>query len=412
MTELARGGWTDKEILTALRGRGGSQQIKFRFDVLRNGAKIKEINATGSVDLNRFADIQRAGAFKLTEELDWLHDEIKPYMLLRMPDKIIKDITHIMPCYAFDALHLLAEEFDALNITGEVLDRGYIGTITRKEQYAEFPLGVFVMSSPSRHSSDGFTEWTVAAYDHTVILKEDSISEPLFFLAGTKYIDAVQSILVSANAGNVFIKNFTDARLPTDREFEIGTTKLSIANSLLGEINFNPIRCDSNGQFLISKYQEPSPNNIEFTYAADELSVISRDTASDQDFYSVPNVFIAVCSNPELDKDYRSVFINDSPTSALSTVSRGRRITSEIYQPSTILSQEALDTYIRRIAFEANQVYEQLTFTTAIMPIHESGNILEIRHPDVTGIFIESSWTIVLSADSQMIHTARRLISI
>lgn len=379
MLKLARGGWTDKEIFNALRGQGGSRQVKFRFDVLQNGAKIKEINASGSIDFNRFAEIQRAGTFKLTEELDWLHDEIKPYMLLRMPDKVNAD---------------------------------NIGTTMRDEQYAEFPLGVFVLSSPSRQSDNGYTEWTVAAYDHTVILKEDSITEPLFLPAGTKYITAIQSILVSANVANVFIKNFTDAKLQTDREFEIGTTKLSIANSLLGEINFNPVRCDSNGQFLISKYQEPSPDNIDFTYAADELSVISRDTESNQDFYSVPNIFIAVCSNPELDKDYRSVFVNDSPSSALSTVSRGRRITSEIYQPSTVLSQEALDTYIRRIAFEENQVYEQLTFTTAIMPIHESGNVLAIRHPDVTGIFIESSWTITLSADGQMTHTARRLVTI
>lgn len=214
------------------------------------------------------------------------------------------------------------------------------------------------------------------------------------------------------NIHTVIIQDFSDLALPTDREFEVGTTKLSIVNALLGEINFNSIRCDADGQFIISRYSEPSPGKIDFIYAADELSVISRDTSSERDFYSVPNVFVAVCSNPELEYDYRSVYVNDSPASALSTVSRGRRITSEIYQPSTTTSQEALDAYIRRIAFNANQIYEQLTFTTALMPIHESGDSLEIRHPDVSGTFIESSWKITLSADGEMTHTARRLVTL
>ena len=405
MTELARGGWTAKEILDALRGRGGSREIRFRFDVIRGGAKIEEVPASGSVSLNRFAEIQRTARFTLTKELDWLHDELKPYLLLRM--KRAKPIP-VQSCIDRDGLDWPFSRWDERDAMWTDLDSGLL----RFEEYVEFPLGQFVLSSPARQSNDGANAWEVEAYDHTVILKEDSITEPLYFAAGTPYLDAVQSVLVSANVAGVLFQDLSDTVLPTDRVFDVGTSKLSIVNALLSELNFNSIRCEAEGRFVILKYKEPSPDRMDWTYAADELSVISRDTASESDFYSVPNVFIAVCSNPELEQDYRSVWINDSPVSALSTASRGRKITSEIYQPSVIPSQEALDAYIRRIGFEANQVYEQLSFTTALMPVHESGNTLAIRHPDVNGIFVESSWEMTLSAEGEMTHTARRLVTI
>ena len=143
MTELARGGWTAEEIADALRGRGGSRRIRFRFDVIRGGAKIREVFASGSVSLNRFADIQRTARFTLTEELDWLHEELKPYMLLQMKqaDPLIMNTWDER-----DAFDWPFSKWDNQNATWTALDSGQI----QPDEFVEFPLGQFVLSSPSR----------------------------------------------------------------------------------------------------------------------------------------------------------------------------------------------------------------------------------------------------------------------
>lgn len=412
MEKLARGIWSAQQILDALQGRTGSQEIQFRYDVIRGGARLKSVTAEGVVSLNRFADIQRTARFTLYDELDWLLDEIKPYMLLRMEDVITASSIDISTWDARDALGWTWDEWDARGLTWDELDSGVIGSTTREKQFAEFPLGVFVLSTPTRESINAVTVWHVEAYDHTVILAEDSLDEPLFIAAGTPYIDAVQSVLVGAGIVDIMIADYVDTDLPTDREFEVGTKKQAVVNALLSEINFDPIYCDAEGRFVLSAYKEPSLSAVDFTYRADELSVIARDTTSEADFYNVPNVFIAVCANPELDEDYRTVWVNDSPLSRLSTIRRGRRIVSEIYQPDAIASQEDLDAYIRRIAFEQNQIYEQLTFYTALMPIHGRAEVLAINHPDVDGVFVETGWDLPMTHSEQMTHYTRRLVEI
>lgn len=368
MERFERGQWTDSQILDALRGRDGSQTILFRADIIRNNAKVREITIApgSSISTNADAAIGRTARFTLYEPLDWLKEEIKPYMLLQMGS-----------------------------------------------EYAEFPLGVFIPSTPRRVGTDGANEWIVEAYDRTVILAEDGLDAPLYLAAGTLYLDAVEDMLAGAGVSNVTILDYTTTVLPADREFEIGMSKLDVINVLLSEINHNPIHCDVDGRFVLSAFKQPTPDRIDFTYTADALSIISTDTSAETDFYGMPNVFLAICSNPDLDVDYMSVYTNDNPASQFSTIQRGRRIISQTYQPDQIASQEDLDAYIRRIAFEQMQTAsETVSFRTALMPIHGRGDTLAIRHPNVDGVFAESGWTISLEAGAEMEHTARRVVLI
>ena len=407
---LARDGYTEQEVKNALHGRSGSRQIKFRFDVIQNGAVVKSVVADGSVSLSTENTIQRTAQFTLYEEIDWLKDEIKPVFLLRMPDSTSGTVVYIMPCSVFDSLNLTAAQFDALNLTGADIDNGFYTSGGRSEKWIEFPLGVVVPSTPTRQSEDAETSWAVEAYDRTVILKEDCFIENAYYAAGTSYLSVINDILLDAGVENV-LSDSSDEVLAADREFEYGTSRLEAVNALLSEINFNPIFCDADGNFVLEKYVEATAANPDYTYAADDLSVIGRDTQSEIDSYAIPNIFIAVCSNPDLDEDYRSVWVNNNPASRLSTVQRGRNIVSEIYQPDSITSQDALDAYIAKIGQEATlRGYEQFTFITALMPIHGSGDVLNISHPDVSGTFVESEWSMDLSHDAEMSHTAKRIV--
>lgn len=413
MGRYARGPWSDQEILDALHGRDGAQEIRYRADVLRGGARDREVSLApgGSITLNTEDATLRAGRFELYDPVDPLTEEIKPYMLLRMEDTVVGTTIIVQTCAERDALDYTCAQWDALDYTCTELDAGVISSGTRIEQFAEFPLGVFIPSTPARSSAGGLDTWSIEAYDRTLILAEDGLDEPLFIAAGTKYLDAILAVLAGAGITNVMIADYVDTEIQADREFEVGKTKQEVCNTLLGEINFNPIFCDADGRFVIQAYQEPTAAAADITYRADALSIIGRDTATETDYYKVPNVFIAVCSNPDLNEDYRSVYINDNPVSPLSTVRRGRRIISEIYRPDQIASQADLDAYARRMAFERSlAASETVTFSTVPMPIHGRAEDVELQHPDASGVFREVGWTISLDASADMEHTVKRTV--
>lgn len=413
MGRYARGAWSDEEILDALHGRNGTQEIRFRADILQDGAKAREapLAPGGSITLDMTADILRIARFELYEPVNELTEEIKPYMLLRMEDAQTVSSIIIESWTRWDGLGLTWGEIEARGLAFTPLGLFVLDGSERVPQYAEFPLGVFIPSTPTRTSADGVSAWTVEAYDKTIVLKEDGLDTPLFLSEGAKYLDEVLSILARAGITNIMIASSVDTEIAADREFEVGKSLLEVVNTLLGEINFNPIFCDADGNFVIGAYEEPTAASADITYKADHLSIIGRDTSTETDYYKVPNVFIAACSNPDLKQDYRSTYINDNPISPFSTLRRGRRIISEIYRPDQIASQADLDVYIRRMAFERTlEASETVTFSTAPMPVHGRAEDVELQHPDASGVFREVGWTIRLDAGGEMEHVVKRTV--
>ncbi len=350
MKNLSRQGLTHEQIYNALHSKDGSKNIKFRYDLIRHGVKHSEVDVlSASVSFNQSNDINRTARFDIVDSgsIDWLNDMIKPYLLLKVQKEFKYEVVNWT---YFNRGKLNWKQRHAMRLSWrKIHNKRY--NIKDVHTWVEFPMGVFIPSTPTKNIEASMNVYSVEAYDKTVILKEDCIVDRLFIAKGTNYINAIKSILISANIGDA-VNDTVDTVLPTDREFEIGESKLSIINKLLSEINFNPIYTNADGMFVLQKYVEPTESNITYAYKDDDLSVICDEMQSESDYYNVPNVFIAVCSNPELNQDMKSVFINDNPTSKLSTVSRKRNIVSEIYRPDVIASQTDLDEYIRKIAFD------------------------------------------------------------
>ena len=335
--------------------RSGSRRVSFRYDILRGLVKNGEADCPScSIKYDSESTIKRTASFTLSSApgIDFLKDKLRAIMI----------------------------------IDGE-----------------EFPVGTFVLSTPSLNQTAAGGSYSVEAYDTTIILKEDCFTERAYFEAGRKYSDVIGEIVLSAGITDYSIPQ-TVAVLPADREFELGKSKLEACNELLDEINYNPLIADETGRITTSKYVKPSAALISHEYYDDELSVISPELESEEDYYNVPNVFIAKCDNPELKQEYYSVYTNDNPGSKLSTVARGRRIVSEIYQPDYVESQEALDEYISRKAAEASAVFDKCSIKTALMPGHGYRDIVRIRCKGAAGIYVEKSWSLELRAGALMSH--------
>jgi len=159
MLDLAINGYTEQEVIDQLHGKKGSRGlVKIRYDLLnRQDVKLGELAVqSGRVSMNSLAEIKRTALFELTEQeardVDWLNDRIRPVFCLQMPDG---------------------------------------GT-------AEWPLGVFLLSSPTRKDENKQIKRSIEAYDSSLILKEDKFIDRYVIEAGTKYIDAIIDILNAA----------------------------------------------------------------------------------------------------------------------------------------------------------------------------------------------------------------------
>jgi hypothetical protein len=371
MLALTKGGYTKDQVISRLHYKKGGRKVSYRYDLLNKyDVKIGELKAQlgGSITLNSLAQIKRTGNFAFAEnelsDVDWLNDRIRPIYILEMPD-------------------------------GGKL---------------EWALGTFLLSSPSRKYQN-YVARDVEAYDANVVLTEDKFDNRYWIQAGTGYIAAITDILNSAGIWKINIMPHAGI-LTVDKEFEIGTSKLTAINQLLSEINYTSLWIDETGYAIAKPYILPTDREAEYEYGTDEISIMRPDVTNEIDLFNIPNVWVVTASNPEKDP-LVSRYTNDSSTSKTSTVSRNRRIV-DFREIDDIYDQATLDAYVQRIAYESSQVYDRFVFNTAAMPHHTYSDILQIEHSElgVSDKYVETSWTLNLSLGGLQSHECRRVITI
>ena len=378
-------------------------KVKFRCDVLKDNIAVATLDFLScQIDCDKDAAIHRTASFVVrdTSGVDLLKDKLRPVMSVWETAKSGYSWAEI------ESFGRSWEEIETLNYSWRQIEE-----LSTNSGYVDYPLGVFLPLSPTRTAGDGLPQEQIDAYDLCAVIREDCLTDRMFISAGTKYTDAIANIIISTGIEN--IETFpSDKTLTTDREYEIGRSKLDIANELLSEINYRSAVADANGVIVISPYAQPALSGAKHVYRADGVSAIKPQITETADYYNVPNVFIAMVSNPDLEQDLIAVYTNNDPSNKLSTIYRGRKIVSEIYQPDGIASQDDLNAYVMRKAFEASQIEQTVDITTALNPMHGVGDIVFIDHPEITGAFEEIRWSMTLDVNGDMSHTLRRIVTI
>lgn len=355
----------EKNIINMLHS---NREVSFRYDLLNyNETKIGELTSLGgNLGLNSLAQIKRKGNFQFKEneldDVDWLNDKVQPVFILN--------------------------------------------------NQHEFKLGVFMISSPSRALRRKQIYREVECFDTSLVLLEDKFDTRYRILKDTNYITAITQIIGSAGIWKMNIP-YIDAKIKNDREFEIGTSKLEAVNYLLQEINYTSIWVDELGNFTANPYILPTDRLVEYTYKNDEMSIIRPDRSTEEiDLFSVPNKWVIVATNPET-PPLVSRYTNENAGSPTSTLNRRRTIV-DYREVDDIANQTILDDYVRRIAYEASNVYGKFIFDTALMPHHTYMDALFCEHTDlgVKNKYIETSWEMDLKAGGSMRHSARRVIQL
>lgn len=389
--------YTRQDLIDALHGVYGQRRVTFRYELLdKHNNKIKNLDCIidGEVSLGSLDQIKRKAKFRLEDkgEINWFTDRIKPYMKV-----YISEARKTKSEYAFlSHIHVVDTKDDLIN---------------NKPGWVEFPLGVFLLAAPTRRNEGGRIIRNVDAYDGLIVLRDDKFESRYFIAKDTNYKEAVTAILQSAGITAFNIAD-TEETLSVDKEFEPGREKLFAINELLGAINFVPIHVDVNGYYTSYAYRSPAVRAAEYVYADDKESIITNDTEEELDLTSIANRWVVTVSNPE-EEPLTSIYTNDNPNSITSTVNQGRVIT-DFREVEEMASQEALDDYVKRIAFDASQVYGKLKFTTALNPLHDYADVLQMNlsNLNINDKYSETSWTMPLRSGALMTHEVRKVVQI
>lgn len=272
-------------------------------------------------------------------------------------------------------------------------------------------LGIFRPTTPKLSGSATGERLRIDAYDRSWLLQTSRIETRLHLAAGLNYITAIEQQLAASGIGLV-IKTPTTSTLSCDREdWEPGTSRLTIVNTLLQEIGYRDIWFDGDGMAHLEPYAAPTAARISRRYSSRDVlrAPIAPDYQSESDIFSAPNVFIVVCANADNAETLVATAVNDSPISSKSTFRRGMRICQQV-KVNQIADQAALQAYADRLVSESQLSTQTITFSTLPEPGHGSGDVIAIDHPTIGGVYEETAWSLTMRSGELMSHSAKRTV--
>ena len=337
----------------------------FRIDIIRNRVKIGELKATQArIDFDQNREVMRSMAIeahgtvmnKPGTEFNMFRDRLRPVL---------------------------------------ITDNG------------EKALGIFMIMSAPRTISDIRDETELQAFDETMIAKQAYFETRRYYASGTTYLQIIEGILTELGLTNIYAED-TDAAITEDLEIAPDENCLEKINDMLDAMNYQHLYADESGTINIRRVKEPTAPD--FIYREGQTSGIIAEMTEETDIYNLPNVVVGIYSSPTISAPLVYKKTNDDPGSAISTVSRGYKVVKviELWNSAT---QEDLEAYVERIAYEAMQATETVTFMTQAEDGHEPNTAVQIDSEKLQGLFVDKSWTMNIAVGTyRMTHKAERKV--
>lgn len=343
-----------------------TRTVDFKYIVVRNGADFAELTpadgAAPTVRMNESGGIKTSfsGSFLIPEaDVDLVTDQIRPEMTVN-------------------------------------------GTA--------YPLGLYLPATVSRSESDTEKTLRIEAYDRCWLVRDRRAEAPVYFAAGTNYLEAVGSLLAACGITEYSAEE-TNLTLANAREdWDVGASYLDIVNQLLSEINYKPLWFDQRGIAMLQAVRIPKAENIEHVLDDTKIeSMLSDSLGQQSDLYSAANIFLCICSNPDMAVPMSATGENTNPESPLSIARRGRRIT-KVVQVDNIASQAELQVYANRLVTESMMGGEIIQVETALLPGFGVADVVALRYGDLLALAIEREWSMSLTTGGKMKHKLEKVM--
>lgn len=368
-------GHTVDTVRRALLGLDGSRRWSFRYALLdrTNAVLLDHLDGVMSctVEQNWLADIKRTMKLTMrdTGQVDYLVNRIQPNARLHLPP---------------------------------------YGT----EDWVEWPLGVFMLSAPKRKAeSTGKITREVTGLDQLQLYADDCVEKRYTVAKGANIIATVVANVAFPGSVRRVVAPLSTT-MPAARAWDPGTSRLRIINDLLGMVNYHSLAFDEEGAALIQPYVNPDQRADEWTYADDDYGLMVPGMEEELDLDRIPNHWVMNRSDPDKAHIMAS-YTNMNPASPTSVPSRGRRITDH-RTASDAAGPLALASRVAKLAFQASQVFQTLTFETGFNPLHSGNDVYRLRYGplNVNASYSEQSWSMTLEPGSRMKHAARRVVKV
>lgn len=295
-----------------------------------------------------------------------------------------------------DSETLGSATIDVNDSFGESYVRGYLKTI-QNGITEKHPLGTVLVQTPSSSYNGKVMSVSMDAYTPLLELKENSPPLGYTIRKGTNIMEAAYRIVrencrvpVSKIEPRIEVIDGEEVdrspKLQYDFVANTDDTWLSFIIDLIDRANYE-LGLDARGQILFQPKQELASLQPVWTYTDDNSSILYSDITVDHDLYKIPNVVEVVYSYGGVHKE--AIAINDDPNSLTSTVSRGRKISVRVTDPSVdgYVTDEQLQAYADRLLRDLSTVEYTVRYKHAYCPVRIGDCVrLDYRAPGLSGI--------------------------
>lgn len=273
----------------------------------------------------------------------------------------------------------------------------------------KWPLGRFIIN-PAENCQNNVRMISFTGYDLGKIAYDDKLLKRYCALDGSIYTSEVGQLL-GVDYDNVDIVPSLKTR-SYPQEWEIGERRISVANTLLAAINYNPAHFDEFGKCIIDPVVYPVKRPVDMQYRTKEMSITLDGVTKTSDKFDIPNKFVRYTEN--VDSEYLiSTYSNENPASPYSIQNRGRVIVDS-RSVNDIATQDDLDAFTIKEAIEKTASTDKIEFSTLNMPCHGFKNCLyvEIEMYGISDKYIETAWQMDLKNGGTMKHICERVVDL
>ena len=340
-----------------------SRAVSVRYDLLRGHVKYGEAKGIGSaaVSMDRSRKIKTifSGDLILPAEIDLFTDRLRPVLL---------------------------------------------------RNGKEHPLGLFILTDTKVLWEKGSPFVQCEGYDLGYLVMRTRTEKRMFFAAGTRYTDVLQSLLQLCGIENLSM-TASEKTLATHRsDWEMGTSVLDIINQLADELGYESLWFDCEGTAQLHPQKQAEAECIDFWYGPgrqDGYLLTGEEGCRQEDLFERYNVVTVVCENPDLPQIMTATAVNDDPESIFSVQRMGRAM-APLVKVQNIPDEASLAQYAQRLLWEQIVSQETVQIKTTLGPICGCGAIIALEGGPVSGIYRAEGWTMELSYDGWMEHTLKR----
>ena len=319
---------------------------------------------------------------------DWTRSMVQTFEYFKVDPITWADVellTNVRSCkitrdYQTETLGSATFEIDGDFV--EMYVRVYLVTIQNGVR-ERFPLGTFLLQSPSTEYTSTIKKIKVDAYTPLLELKENKPPIGYTLKRGTNITETVR-MLVEDNSRCKISYTRNDVKLASDFVANSNDTWLKFITDLLSIAKYT-LALDMYGKIFYRPITTNSSSGSKWTYRDDETSIIDSDISIDNDIFGIPNVVEINASYAGGGAFYRA--INDRESSPTSTVNRGRKIIYRETNPREIglVTKAAVQEYATRKLEELSTITKIISYTHGYCPV-SIGDTITMNHSKY-GIF-------------------------